>query len=132
MIPTSAILRIARPTDNLAAITKMYVEGLGFSLLGNFEGHEGFNGSILGHPRHLYHIEFTHHVGTVVGKAPTKDHLLVFYLPDRKEWEDSCNGLISAGFVRKPSYNSYWDAMGKTFEDIDGYRVVLQNEGWSA
>lgn len=24
----------------------------------------------------------------------------------------------------------YWDVSGKTFEDIDGYRVVLQQREW--
>ena len=42
LIPRDSILRVARPTDNLHAIEKMYVEGLGFEILGRFEGHEGF------------------------------------------------------------------------------------------
>ena len=25
---------------------------------------------------------------------------------------------------------SYWDRCGRTFEDLDGYRVVLQNAAW--
>jgi hypothetical protein len=28
------------------------------------------------------------------------------------------------------SFNPYWDQHGKTFEDPDGYRVVLQNAAW--
>jgi YycE-like C-terminal domain len=28
------------------------------------------------------------------------------------------------------AYNSYWDVRGKTFEDADGYRVVLQCAAW--
>ena len=79
MIPKSAKLRVARPTDNLAQITQMYVNGLGFELLGEFKGHNGFNGSIIGHAKHNYHLEFTHHIGTKVGHAPSKDNLLVFY-----------------------------------------------------
>ncbi len=35
--------------------------------------------------------------------------------------------MQEAGFSLVPSYNPYWDRTGKTFEDIDGYRVVLQN-----
>ena len=30
------------------------------------------------------------------------------------------------------SRNPYWDKCGLTFEDPDGYRIVLQNEGWEA
>ena len=30
------------------------------------------------------------------------------------------------------SYNPYWDISGVTFEDPDGYRIVLQNATWQA
>lgn len=131
MIPKSAKLRVARPTDNLAKITEMYVNGLDFKLLGSFDGHNGFDGSIIGHEDHNYHLEFTHHQGTKVGKAPTKDNLLVFYFADPLVWDTCCKKMIAAGFVQVASYNGYWDLVGKTFEDVDGYRVVLQNREWS-
>ena len=63
MIPTSSVLRVARPTDKLEDITAMYISGLGFQLLGRFKDHNGFDGSIIGHPNHAYHLEFTHHSG---------------------------------------------------------------------
>ena len=131
MIPTSSVLRIARPTDNLKELALMYVEGLGFEVLSEFFGHDKFDGVILGHPLHSYHLEFTHHRGTKVGKAPTMDNLLVFYLPDRLLWERCCSQMIQAGFIEVASYNPFWDKLGKTFQDIDGYRVVLQNSEWN-
>lgn len=131
MIPQSAKLRIARPTDNLEQITRMYIDGLGFVLLGAFEGHDGFDGSIIGHKQHNYHLEFTHHRGVVAGRAPTKDNLLVFYFAQPTEWSDACQQMMGAGFKLVESYNPYWDQLGKTFEDIDGYRVVLQNCEWT-
>jgi prolyl oligopeptidase len=39
--------------------------------------------------------------------------------------------MIEAGFKEVKSYNVYWDVVGKTFEDIDGYRIVLQNREWT-
>lgn len=132
MIPKTAKMRVARPTDNLAKITDMYVNGLGFKLLGSFEGHNGFDGTIVGHEQHNYHLEFTHHKGTTVGKAPTQDNLLIFYFTDAQIWEECCEQMQAAGFVHVPSYNDYWDDVGKTFEDLDGYRVVLQNREWTA
>ena len=131
MIPRSSILRVARPTDNLAKITRLYVDGLGFELLGEFKDHNGFDGSIIGHPKHAYHLEFTHHAGTAVGRAPTKDNLLVFYFSDDSVWAACCRRMIEAGFTAVQSYNDYWDVVGKTFEDVDGYRVVLQNREWT-
>jgi hypothetical protein len=121
------VLRVARPTDHLTTIAEMYANGLDFIVLAQFEDHDGFDGIILGHPQQPYHLEFTTHRGHQVGTAPTQDHLLVFYLPDQEEWKASCTRMLAAGFQRVPSYNPYLEAQGQTFEDLDGYRVVLQN-----
>jgi hypothetical protein len=126
-----AVLRVARPTDHLTTIAEMYATGLDFTVLAQFEDHDGFDGIILGHPQQPYHLEFTTQRGHRVGKAPTQDHLLVFYLPDQDEWEASCPRMLAAGFQRVPLYNPYWEAQGQTFEDLDGYRVVLQNAVWT-
>lgn len=125
------VLRVARPTDHLAAVAAMYAAGLGFMVLAEFTDHDGFDGVILGHPRHSYHLEFTSRRGHVVGAAPSQDHLLVFYIPGRGEWEERCARMLAAGFRHVPSYNPYWEVRGRTFEDVDGYRVVLQNAAWS-
>ena len=130
MQPNTA-MRVARPTDNLALIREMYTKGLGLRVLAEFVDHQGFDGVILGHSQHLYHIEFTTRRGHTAGIAPGKDHLLVFYIPDGREWEESCVRMITAGFQQYPSENPYWDVKGKTFEDPDGYRVVLNNEAWT-
>lgn len=127
MIPTNASLRIARPTDNLETVSLQYINGLGLQLLAEFDNHEGFNGKILGHPNHPWHLEFTHHIGTTVGRAPTQDNLLVFYVSGQIEWEICCRSMIGAGFQRVTSYNPYWEVEGVTFEDCDGYRVVVHN-----
>ena len=125
------ILRIARPTDHLTAIAEMYATGLDFTALAEFQDHDGFDGVILGHPQHPYHLEFTTHRGHQVGRASTQDHLLVFYIPDQDEWETSCARMLAAGFARVSSYNPYWEVQGQTFEDLDGYRIVLQNTAWT-
>ena len=127
---TGLILRVARPTDQLSAITTMYTEGLGFSVLAEFLDHDGFDGAILGCPDAPYHIEFTTRPGQHVGRAPTEDHLLAFYVPDGVEWEARCARMLAAGFRGVSSANPYWDVRGRTFEDLDGYRVVLQNAAW--
>ncbi|HHL2559106.1 TPA: VOC family protein [Yersinia enterocolitica] len=130
VLPATSVMRVARPTNNLKLISEMYCRGLGFSELGSFADHQGFDGVILGHPHHAYHLEFTHHRGVQVGRAPTSDNLLVFYLPDEKQWHNQCQQMCTAGFCQVTSYNPYWDVSGKTFEDIDGYRVVLQQREW--
>jgi len=125
-----AMLRVARPTDNLVMVVEMYKVGLGFHVLAQFDNHNGFDGVILGNPNESYHIEFTHHRGVSVGKAPTDDNLLVFYIENNVEWAASCEQMILAGFALVTSYNPYWDMDGKTYQDVDGYRVVLQNSAW--
>ncbi len=127
----NAHLRIARPTNQLEALVKMYRDGLNLEIIGSFEGHQGFDGVMLGNAGLDYHFEFTHQRGHSVRRAPTKDNLLVFYVPDREEWEARCKEMEAAGFKSAQSYNPYWDRIGKTFEDLDGYRVVIQNADWS-
>jgi hypothetical protein len=131
MIPRQAVLRIARPTDNIQLIAQMYQQGLGFELLGQFEDHQGFDGIIIGHPEHGYHLEFTHHRGTRVGRAPTQDNLMVFYIPNAEEWRQQGEQMEKAGFAKVASPNPYWDQTGSTFEDADGYRVVLARRDWT-
>lgn len=125
-----AHLRVARPTDNLQAIADMYQKGLGLDILSHFEDHEGFDGIMLGNQEMPYHFEFTHHRGHEADKSPTRDNLLVFYIPDGEQWEKHCQRMTEAGFKLVKSYNPYWDRAGMTFEDLDGYRVVLENSDW--
>lgn len=130
MITKDIKLRIARPTDNLTSLTRMYIEGLGFTLLGEFRDQHGFSGSILGSVDHLFHLEFTSCRESGAGRAPSEDNLLVFYIEDTLQWKETLSHMIEAGFKEVLSYNPYWDQCGRTLEDIDGYRVVLANRGW--
>ena len=125
-------LRVARPTENLESIVEMYRKGLDLDVLGSFERHEGFDGVMLGRAGLDYHLEFTRQHGQAAGRAPTGENLLVFYLPERRKWEAACSRMAEAGFDLVPSHNPYWDARGRTFEDPDGYRVVLQGSQWPA
>lgn len=125
-----AHLRVARPTDQMDEVVRFYRDGLGFEVLGSFEDHEGFDGMMLGHEGSGYHLEFTHHRGHEAGRASGQDNLLVFYLPDAKRWAEAVERMRQAGYEPVKSYNPYWDRRGKTFEDPDGYRVVLQNAAW--
>ena len=125
-----AHLRIARPTDQMQAVVSFYRDGLGFEVLGSFEDHDGFDGVMLGHRGAPYHLEFTRHRGHSAGRAPTRDNLLVFYLPDAGEWREAVARMRGHGYEPVEPYNPYWAARGETFEDADGYRVVLQQAAW--
>jgi catechol 2,3-dioxygenase-like lactoylglutathione lyase family enzyme len=105
------ILRVARPTNDLHKVADFYTRGLGFEVLASFENHEGFD-------------------GVIVERAPTTEHLLVLYLPERDAWSAAVERLEALGVSACESENPYWDRQGKTFEDPDGYRIVLQNAAW--
>ena len=108
----------------------MYANGLGLSVLESFADHDGFDGIILGHPEQAYHLEFIYQRGHRAGSAPSTEHLLVFYVPDVEEWVANCARMTAAGFRAVKSSNPFWDSIGATFEDVDGYHVVLANARW--
>jgi len=128
---TAPILRVARPSDDLDALLPFYQQGLGLMILYRFEDHDGFDGIMLGREGAPYHFEFTRARGHKAGRAPTSDNLIVFYLPDADGWWAAVQRMRDAGFAPVPAFNPYWDRDGLTFEDPDGYRVVLQRAAWA-
>lgn len=126
-----AKLRVARPTDDIDILIPFYRDGLGLDLISRFENHDGFDGIMFGREGAPYHFEFTRAHGHPCGRAPTRDNLLIFYLPDPEEWEVAIARMVSAGFVPVPAFNPYWDRCGRTFEDPDGYRIVIQQAAWN-
>jgi catechol 2,3-dioxygenase-like lactoylglutathione lyase family enzyme len=131
-MPPVPLLRVARPTDDIDALLRFYRDGLGLEVLGRFEGHDGFDGIMLGSPGAPYHLEFTKAHGHAAGRAPTTDNLLVFYLPEPDRWSAAVARMKAAGYEPVPSFNPYWDRRGATFEDPDGWRVVLAQGTWPA
>lgn len=125
-------LRVARPTSRLHEIAEMYREGLGFATIGLFVDHDGFDGIVLGRHGEPYHLEFTTQRSHPVSGAASPEHLLVFYIPEAEQWNARCARMIASGFRVVASFNPYWDVAGHTFEDLDGYRVVLQHAAWIA
>lgn len=128
----NVVLRVARPTNDLAATLRFYRDGLGLDELARFENHDGFDGVMLGKQGEAHHFEFTRAHGHDAGRAPTQDNLVVFYLPDADDWQAAIARMKAHGHQPVPSFNPYWDRRGVTFEDGDGYRVVLQNAAWGA
>ena len=127
MISRDIVLRVGRPTDNLEEITNMYVDGLGFEIIGGFDNHGDFSGRMVGHPNHHYHLEFTSHAKEKAGRAPSLENLLVFYIPNDNEYKEAIDRISKSGFKKVNSFNPYWEGSAQTYEDLDGYRVVLNN-----
>ncbi|QPC46964.1 VOC family protein [Mangrovibacillus cuniculi] len=118
-------VRVARPTNNLQEIIQFYGEGLGLKQIGQFQNHEGYDGIMFGMPDASYHLEFTQHKDGTPCPAPTKDNLLVFYIPIKEEVIRLERHLTSMGYKVVEPENPYWNESGITIEDPDGWRVVL-------
>jgi len=124
-------LRIARPVTDLERSASMYCAGLDLVEIGRFDNHEGFDGVMLGSPGLNFHFEFTYCRTHPVVPSPTPEDLIVFYFPDADEWQHACASMLNAGFVEVASFNPYWQRRGKTFEDHDRYRIVVQQAEWA-
>jgi hypothetical protein len=119
-------VRIARPTDRLDEVVAFYRDGIGLTELFRFEGHAGYDGVMLGLPDRSYHLEFTHHVDGSPCPAPTRDNLLVFYVPDRAALDAVVARLSDRGHHPVEAENPFWTEHGATtVEDPDGWRVVF-------
>lgn len=123
-------MRIARPVTDLASASQSYCQGLGLHKIADFSDHAGFSGVMLGREDLPWHIELTTCHSHPVKPSQTPEDLLVLYYPDDAEWARVCARMVESGFRRVSAFNPYWDVCGRTFEDRDGYRVVMQNRRW--
>jgi catechol 2,3-dioxygenase-like lactoylglutathione lyase family enzyme len=120
-----AQVRIARPTDQLAQVVAFYRDGLGLRELFRFADHDEYEGVMLGLPDATYHLEFTQHAKGSPCPAPSGDNLLVLYILDHAELATMRRRLEQLGHQPVEPENSYWRDKSVTFEDPDGWRVVL-------
>jgi catechol 2,3-dioxygenase-like lactoylglutathione lyase family enzyme len=121
-----AQIRIARPTDKLDAVVHFYRDGLGLDVIGTFADHAGYDGVMLALPNRGDHLEFTSLREGSPCPAPTRDNLLVFYLPAIDEFTAAASRLRGLGYEPVAPENPYWREQGAvTFADPDGWRVVL-------
>jgi GNAT superfamily N-acetyltransferase len=119
-------VRVARQTGRLAEVVAFYRDGLGLPEIDRFRGHAGYDGVMLELPATGAHLEFT---ATEHMRPPTAhpESLLVLYLGHRGA-VDRVLTRLAADPVR--SANPYWDEVGFTVVDPDGFRVVLTADSW--
>ncbi|WP_312124687.1 VOC family protein [Lysinibacillus boronitolerans] len=120
-------VRVARPTAQLKEIARFYCEGIGLKKIGSFAGHRGYDGLMIGLPDASYHLEFTEHIEGSPCPAPSKDNLLVLYIPNRDTIRHIVERLALMGYPEVEPENLYWAEKGVTIEDPDGWRIVLMN-----
>ena len=119
-------VRVARHTERLDEVVAFYRDGIGLPEVGGFRGHDGYDGVFLALPGSGAHLELTAG-GRHGAPAPHPESLLVLYLGDEEAVR-----AVAARVGRDPidPANPYWAERGLTFEDPDGFRIVLVPERW--
>jgi catechol 2,3-dioxygenase-like lactoylglutathione lyase family enzyme len=117
-------LRVARHTERLDEVVRFYRDGIGLTEIGGFRDHAGYDGAFLAVSGSGAHLEFTSGGGHAAPQ-PHAESLLVLYLGD-----DEAVRAAAARLEVEPlaPANPYWAEHGVTFEDPDGFRVVLVPE----
>jgi hypothetical protein len=134
LINADQAIRIARPSLDLGAAERFYVDGLGLSVLykkdGNAAG-EPHDLLMVGPDGGQWHLELTVAVtaADAVTPTPTPEDLLVIYLAEPVS-DEAIKRAVTYGGTVVVSNNPYWDIGGVTIADPDGYRVVLTKRSW--
>ncbi|MFC9702989.1 VOC family protein [Streptomyces sp. NPDC056943] len=124
-------IRVARPSRDLAAAERFYVDGLGLDVQWRSTTREPGKHDLLmvGPAGGGWHFELTRDPEHPVEPAPTVEDLFVVYLGAPVE-EEQVERLLAAGGTRMPAHNPYWDEYGVTVADPDGYQLVLCSRTW--
>ncbi|MFD9242091.1 VOC family protein [Streptomyces sp. NPDC059556] len=126
-------VRVARPSRDLAAAERFYVDGLGLEV--QWRTTERVSGKhdllMVGPEGGGWHFELTRDPEHPLEPAPTVEDLFVVYLGAPVE-EAQVERLLAAGGTRVAAHNPYWDEYGVTVEDPDGYQLVLCSRTWGA
>ena len=115
--------RIVRSSAHYDATIKFYRDLVGLTVIDEFRGSYGEDGTIFGLPGSPTHLE----VVRAKEPRPSIDEFdqLVFYLPDRAAVNEATRMLLASGVSPEPKQHPYWDANGGiTFRDPDGRGVV--------
>ncbi|MFE7516698.1 VOC family protein [Streptomyces sp. NPDC057540] len=132
IIDAQTRVRVARPSRDLAAAERFYVDGLGLEV--RWRSTERAAGEhdllMVGPAGGSWHFELTRDPEHPLEPCPTVDDLFVLYLGAPVE-EELVERLLATGGTRVPAHNPYWDEWGVTVADPDGYRLVLCSRSWN-
>ncbi|MFF0475630.1 VOC family protein [Streptomyces sp. NPDC004284] len=132
IIDAQTHVRVARPSRDLAAAERFYVDGLGLEVRWrSTERVPGRHDLLTVGPRGGgRHFEPAFDPEHPVEPTPTVEDLFVVHLGAPAE-EEQVERPLAAGGTRVPSHHPYGDEYGVTVADPDGYRLVLCSRSWS-
>jgi catechol 2,3-dioxygenase-like lactoylglutathione lyase family enzyme len=126
---TGAQLRIARPTNHLAATKAFYVDAVGLAVLTEWDNHEGYDGAVLAIGDATRQLELLQHADA--HPSPSSEDQIVLYLGSSDKVHALASRITDAGHIAKTSPNPYWERVGAVcFVDPDGYWLVLSPSAW--
>lgn len=127
-------VRLARPSRDLAAAERFWVQGLGLDVLWSNRSDGAGPGShrllMVGWPAAAWHLEIVEDPELASASPPSEEDLLVLYLSGEPDAGIE-RRLLDAGGRRVVARNPYWEQWGITIADPDGYRLVLSRRAWS-
>lgn len=131
MIDPTVTIRIARPSRDLAAAERFYVQGLGLQVLYRAvaESTDEHDLVMVGWPHASWHLELVGGPGLKVSPSPTAEDLLVLYLS--APVDESLVARLEMNGGRRVTQGKYWDRWGATVADPDGYHLVLSSRTWT-
>ena len=116
-------LRVVRWSARYDETVNFYRDIIGLPVLETFSDSYGLDGTILGLPGGLVHLEIVR-LSDPRQAEPGLDQL-VFYLPDVAA-RDGMSARLAAAGVRPVAQIDYWQANGgATYQDPDGREVVF-------
>lgn len=125
----AAQVRIVRPSASYHEVVEFYSVTLGLPVLAQWEGHDGYDGTVVGLPDSSRQLEILSVADLT--PAPTSEDQLVFYLGSAGRVDEVAARLTAAGHAPRRSPNPYWHETGaRCFVDPDGYWLVLSPVSW--
>lgn len=130
-IPLNSPIRLARPSSDLDAAERFWVEGVGLQILWrsgkDVEG--GHRLTMVGLPGAPWHLELVDDPDAAAASMPGPEDLLVIYLGEPADPE-LLDRITAAGGRRVAARNPYWDRWGVTVADPDEHLLVLSERTW--
>jgi catechol 2,3-dioxygenase-like lactoylglutathione lyase family enzyme len=117
--------RLVRVSRHLERAVRFYRDGIGLQELSRFTDNKDYSGVRLGIPGQNWEMEITQHKSLKPSAAPEKDNLLIFYLDGMGAIGRMVITLGRMGYYPVSQEHPLWHEVGVTFEDPDGWRVVL-------
>lgn len=115
----SIVVNIATP--KIEDVKKVFEEILGFEIIYNKTDSE----YVMHCPKlsnHLF-LHFTNDNGC--GQMLSKEHLIIFYLDDGRQYSSICEKLIKGGMEQEAPSNPYWSEKGSCFVITNDIRIII-------